>query len=144
LTAHWKIYFSMVEPAKNIVLFDGICNLCNGLVRFIIKKDRSGKLKFALLQSEVGQQWLMKFGLAKNEFESFVLIQGDKYYLKSAAALKMLRELGGVWKAFYVFMLVPRPVRDFMYDLIAKSRYKVFGKRDVCMIPTPELQERFL
>jgi predicted DCC family thiol-disulfide oxidoreductase YuxK len=134
----------MDEPAKNIVLFDGVCNLCNGLVRFILKRDRTGKFKFASLQSEIGQQWLQRFGIAKNEFESFVLIQGDKYYLKSGAALKMLRELGGIWKAFYVFIVVPRPVRDFMYDLIAKSRYKIFGKRDVCMVPTPELKERFL
>jgi predicted DCC family thiol-disulfide oxidoreductase YuxK len=134
----------MDEPSKNIVLFDGICNLCNGLVRFIIKRDRSGKFKFASLQSEVGQRWLMKFGLAKNEFESFVLIRDEKYFLKSAAALKMLVELGGIWKIFYVFILVPRPVRDFIYDRIAKSRYRIFGKRDVCMIPKPELQERFL
>ena len=140
----WKIFFSMNEPAKNIVLFDGVCNLCNGLVRFIIKRDRNGKFKFASLQSEIGQQWLLRFGLAKNEFESFVLIEGDKYYVKSAAALKMLRGLGGIWKVFYVFILVPRPVRDFMYDLIAKSRYKIFGKRNICMIPTPELKERFL
>jgi predicted DCC family thiol-disulfide oxidoreductase YuxK len=134
----------MNEPAKNIVLFDGVCNLCNGLVRFIIKRDRNGKFKFASLQSEIGQQWLLRFGLAKNEFESFVLIEGDKYYVKSAAALIMLRGLGGIWKVFYVFILVPRPVRDFMYDLIAKSRYKIFGKRNICMIPTPELKERFL
>jgi predicted DCC family thiol-disulfide oxidoreductase YuxK len=134
----------MDEPAKNIVLFDGVCNLCNSLVRFIIKRDRTGKFKFASLQSEIGQQWLKRFGLAKNEFESFVLIQDDKYYLKSAAALKVLKELGGIWKLFYVFILIPRPVRDFIYNLIAKSRYKIFGKRDVCMIPTPELKERFL
>ncbi len=140
----WKIYFSMDEPAKKIVLFDGVCNLCNGLVRFIIKRDRNGKFRFASLQSEIGQQWLLRFGLAKNEFESFVLIEGEKFYLKSSAALKMLKELGGIWKAFYVFIFVPRPVRDFIYDLIAKSRYKIFGKRDVCMIPTPELKERFL
>ena len=134
----------MDEPDKNIVLFDGVCNLCNGLVRFIIKRDRTRKFKFASLQSEIGQQWLMQFGLAKNDFESFILVQGDKYYLKSAAALNTLRKLGGIWKAFYVFILIPRPVRDFMYNLIAKSRYKMFGKRDVCMIPTPELKERFL
>ena len=135
---------SMDEPVKNIVLFDGICNLCNGLVRFIIKRDKTEKFKFASLQSEIGQQWLLRFGLAKNEFESFVLIEGDKYYLKSAAALKMLRELGGIWKAFYVFILVPRPVRDFIYDVMAKSRYKIFGKKNTCMIPTPELKGRFL
>jgi predicted DCC family thiol-disulfide oxidoreductase YuxK len=134
----------MDEPAKNILLFDGVCNLCNGLVHFIIKKDRIGKFKFTSLQSAIGQQWLMKFGLAKNEFASFVLIQGDKYYIKSDAALKMLAELGGIWNAFYVFKFIPRPFRDFIYDRIAKSRYKIFGKRDVCMIPTPELQKRFL
>jgi predicted DCC family thiol-disulfide oxidoreductase YuxK len=134
----------MGEPDKNIVLFDGVCNLCNGLVLFIIKRDRAGKFKFASLQSDIGQQLLIHFGLAKNEFESIVFIQGENYSLKSAAALKILRELGGAWKIFYVFIFVPRPIRDFFYDLIAKSRYKIFGKRDVCMIPTPELKERFL
>lgn len=134
----------MIEPAKNILLFDGVCNLCNGLVLFIIKRDRAGKFKFASLQSEIGQEWLTRVGLAKNEFESFVLIQDNKYYLKSTAALKMLSHLGGIWRVFYVFILFPRPIRDFFYDLIARSRYKIFGKRDVCMIPTPELQERFL
>ena len=140
----WKIYFSMGESTKNILLFDGVCNLCNGLVRFIIKRDRAGKFKFASLQSETGQQWLQRFGLVKNEFGSFVLIQGDKYYLKSKAALKMFKELGGIWKALYIFILLPRPVRDFLYDLVARSRYKIFGKRNECMIPTPELKERFL
>ena len=134
----------MVKPFKDIVLFVGVCNLCNGLVRFIIKRDREGIFKFASLQSEVGQQWLMKFGLAKSEFESFVLIRGDKCYVKSDAALRMFMELGGIWKIFYVFKLIPRPVRDYVYEQIAKSRYRIFGRRDVCMIPTLELQERFL
>jgi predicted DCC family thiol-disulfide oxidoreductase YuxK len=139
-----KIYFTMNEPVKNIVLFDGVCNLCNGLVLFIIKRDPTQKFKFASLQSEIGQESLMHFGLAKNEFESFVLIRGEKYYMKSTAALKMFRELGGIWQALYAFILVPRPIRDFFYDLIAKARYRIFGKRDVCMMPTPELQTRFL
>lgn len=134
----------MSEPAENIVLFDGICNLCNGLVRFIIKRDKAGKFKFASLQSAIGQQWLMKFGLSKDEFESFVLIRDDKYYLKSDAALKMFAELGGFWKGFYVFTVIPRAFRDFIYSLIARSRYRLFGRRDTCMIPTPELQNRFL
>ena len=140
----WKIFFSMDDPAINILLFDGVCNLCNGLVRFIIKRDRTGKFKFASLQSDAGQQWLERFGLKKNVFESFVLIQGHKYYLKSKAVLEMFRELGGIWSAFYVFILVPGPVRDFIYNLIAKSRYKIFGKRGECMMPTPELKGRFL
>ena len=134
----------MNKANENILLFDGVCNLCNGLVLFIIKRDPAGKFKFASLQSEIGQQWLTRIGLIKNEFESFVFIQKDQYYLKSTAALKMLRELGGVWKVFYVFILLPRPIRDFFYDLIARSRYRIFGKRDVCMIPTPGLRKRFL
>jgi predicted DCC family thiol-disulfide oxidoreductase YuxK len=134
----------MTELSKNLLLFDGVCNLCNSLVLFIIKRDRAGKFKFASLQSEIGQQWLMRVGLAKNEFESFVLIREDKYYLKSTAALKMFRELGGIWKVLYVFIILPGPIRDFFYDLIARSRYRIFGKRDICMMPTPELEERFL
>jgi predicted DCC family thiol-disulfide oxidoreductase YuxK len=134
----------MDNSEENIVLFDGVCNLCNGLVRFIIKRDPDGRFKFASLQSDIGQQWLNRFGLPKNEFESFVLIRKDRYYLKSTGVLKMLKALGGVWRGFYIFMFLPRPVRDFLYDRMAKSRYKIFGKRDACMIPTPELKERFL
>ena len=134
----------MNESGKIIILFDGVCNLCNGLVRFIIKRDRAGKFKFASLQSEIGQSWLKKIEVVNTGFESFVMIVGNAYYAKSTAALKMLKELGGIWKIFYVFIIVPRPVRDFLYDLIAKYRYRIFGKRDSCMIPTPELKERFL
>ena len=134
----------MDDSGENIVLFDGVCNLCNGLVRFIIKRDKEGKFKFASLQSETGQQRLAQFGLANNEFRSFVLIRDGSYYLRSTGVLKMLRELCGIWKLFYVLIFIPRPLRDLLYDGIAKSRYRIFGKRDNCMIPTPELKERFL
>ena len=134
----------MDDKMENIVLFDGICNLCNGLVLFIIRRDPKGRFKFASLQSESGQERLKQFGLPVIKFESLVLIKSDRYYLKSTGVLKMLRELGGAWKLFYVFIIVPRFIRDFIYDLIAKSRYKIFGKRDECMIPTPELEGRFL
>jgi predicted DCC family thiol-disulfide oxidoreductase YuxK len=134
----------MGEPDKQIILFDGICNLCNGFVRFVIRRDKNSIFKFASLQSDIGQEMLMRLGLPKNEFESFVLIQGNNYYLKSTGILKMLRELSGIWRIFYVFILVPRFARDFLYDIIAKSRYKIFGKQDACMIPTAELQQRFL
>ena len=134
----------MDDSGENIVLFDGVCNLCNGLVRFIIKRDKEGKFKFASLQSETGQQRLAQFGLANNEFSSFVLIRDGSYYLRSTGVLKMLKELGGIWKLFYVLLFIPRPLRDLLYDGIAKSRYRIFGKRDNCMIPTPELKERFL
>ena len=129
---------------ENILLFDGVCNLCNGMVSFIITRDKKGKFKFSSLQSEAGRSWLERVGLSENEFDSFVLIKNENYYLKSTAALKTLRELGGIWKIFYVFIWVPRPLRDFLYDIIAKSRCKVFGKRNTCMIPTPEIEARFL
>jgi predicted DCC family thiol-disulfide oxidoreductase YuxK len=134
----------MGSTNENILLFDGVCNLCNGLVHFIIKRDKKGIFKFASLQSDAGQQLLERFGLLGNEFESFVLIQGDQYYLKSTAALKMLQQLGGVWVIFNVFIWIPRFLRDFLYDIMAKTRYRIFGKREECMIPTPQLKARFL
>ena len=128
----------------DILLFDGVCNLCNGLVRFIIKRDPIGKFKFASLQSESGKRYLRKLGIAENEFESLVLIKGDKFYLKSTGALKILKDLGGFWSVFYILVWVPKSIRDFVYDGIAKSRYRLFGKRDTCMVPTPEMSSRFL
>jgi predicted DCC family thiol-disulfide oxidoreductase YuxK len=129
---------------KNILLFDGVCNLCNGAVQFIIKRDRKNLLQFASLQSDAGQKLLGKFGLPAAEFHSLILIQGDHYFMKSAAVLKIARQLGSVWKVFYAFIIVPRPVRDFFYDMVARSRYRVFGKRDECMVPTPDLVDKFL
>jgi len=134
----------MNEPATDIILFDGVCNLCNGLVRFIIKRDKAGRFKFASLQSDIGLLWLKRFGMTNDKLESVVLIKDEKYYLKSTGVLKILRELDGIWKAFYIFIIIPRTLRDFVYNLIAKSRYRIFGKQDTCMIPTPELQDRFL
>lgn len=134
----------MGNSEETILLFDGVCNLCNGLVRFIIKRDKTGIFKFASLQSETGRQILGQFGLAKGTLNTFVLIEENHFFIKSTAILKTLRRLGGFWKSFYVFIWIPRFLRDFMYDLIAKSRYKIFGKKDECMIPTPELMSRFL
>lgn len=114
------------------------------MVQFTIKRDPKGKFKFASLQSEGGQALLNKFGLPTNDFDSFVFINGDKYFLKSSAGLQVLKELGGLWKLFYVLIILPRPLRDFVYNIIAKTRYKIFGKRDTCMVPTQELKQRFL
>jgi len=127
-----------------ILLFDGVCNLCNSIVKFTIKRDPKGKFKFASLQSESGQAMLNKFGLPTDDFDSFVFIRHDKYFLKSSAGLHVLYELGGVWKLFYVFIILPRPLRDFIYNIIAKKRYSVFGKRDTCMVPTQDIKQRFL
>jgi predicted DCC family thiol-disulfide oxidoreductase YuxK len=134
----------MSNNEAHILLFDGVCNLCNSIVQFTIKRDPKEKFKFASLQSESGQALLKKFGLSTYDFDSFVFINGDKYFLKSSAGLHVLKELGGVWKLFYVFIIFPRPLRDFVYNIIAKTRYKIFGKRDTCMVPTPGLKQRFL
>jgi len=135
---------SIMSSETHILLFDGICNLCNRMVQFTIKRDPKGKFKFASLQSESGQTLLKKFGLSQEGVDSFVLISGDRYYLRSSAGLHVLKELGGIWKLFYVLIVFPKPIRDFVYNIIAKKRYRVFGKRDICMVPTPELKNRFL
>lgn len=127
-----------------ILLFDGICNLCNSIVKFTIKRDTKGKFKFAALQSDNGKKLLKGLGLTSNYFDSLILIIGDKYYLKSSAGLRVLRELGGIWKMVYVFIYLPRPLRDFIYNLIAKTRYRIFGKQNVCMVPTNDIKQRFL
>lgn len=128
----------------NILLFDGVCNLCNAVVRFTIKRDPVGKFKFAALQSEPGNKLIRKYGIEGHDIDSVVLICGDKFYIKSSAALYVMKELGGIWKLMYVFVYIPRPIRDFIYDLIAKTRYKVFGKRDTCMVPGIDIKDRFL
>jgi len=128
----------------HILLFDGVCNLCNRVVQFVIKRDTKATIKFASLQSDAGQVLLKKVGLPTDDFTSIVLIINDKYYFKSSAGLRVLKELGGVWKLLYVFIFLPKPLRDFIYDLIAKNRYQMFGKRDVCMLPTDDLKQRFL
>ncbi|MES2140896.1 MAG: thiol-disulfide oxidoreductase DCC family protein [Bacteroidota bacterium] len=129
---------------NQIILFDGVCNLCNGLVQFLIKRDPKAKFKFASLQSASGQTLLHKFGLPKDDFHSFVYIKGDNYFIRSAAGLNVLKDLGGLWQFFYVFIVIPGFIRDFIYNSIAKKRYKFFGKRDSCMVPTPEVKQRFL
>jgi len=129
---------------SSILLFDGVCNLCNGVVQFIIRHDRKKKIKFAPLQSESGQQLLKKFSLPLNDFDSFVFIHENNYWTKSSAGLKVLNELGAGWKIFYPLIFIPKFIRDFFYSIVAKTRYKIFGRKKVCMIPTPEIRERFL
>lgn len=133
-----------MDNDTRIILFDGVCNLCNSSVQFVIKQDKDAKFKFASLQSESGQALLQKFNLPLNQFNSFIYIRGDKAIQRSAGALNVLKDLGGFWKLFYGFIIVPPFIRDFVYDYIAKKRYRFFGKRDFCMIPTPDLKKRFL
>ncbi|MGN6495087.1 MAG: thiol-disulfide oxidoreductase DCC family protein [Agriterribacter sp.] len=127
-----------------VVLFDGVCNLCNSSVQFIIKKDKNKQFYFASLQGETGQALLKKFQLSTNHFNSFILVKDERVYTKSTAVLKLLKMLGGWWKLLYAFIVVPPFIRDAIYSFIAVNRYRWFGKRESCMLPTPDLRERFL
>ena len=126
-----------------IILFDGVCNLCSSSVQFILKRDKKKLFRFASLQSKAGQDYLKKFNLPGDTFNSFVLVEGDKIYTRSTAALKVAKNLKG-WSWLYAFRLVPKFIRDGIYNLIAKNRYLWFGNNDVCWIPTTELISRFL
>jgi predicted DCC family thiol-disulfide oxidoreductase YuxK len=127
-----------------VILFDGVCNLCNGAVQFVIQKDKNAQFRFASLQSENGQKLLHQFQLPQADFTSFVLIENGKAYTRSTAALRVARKLSGAIKLLYGFIIVPVFIRDAVYNYIGKNRYKWFGKKDACMIPTPELKNRFL
>jgi predicted DCC family thiol-disulfide oxidoreductase YuxK len=134
----------MPDSNTYILLFDGVCNLCNGTVQFVIKRDVRKRFRFATLQSASGQALLRELGLSAQHFNSVILIHGETYYIKSTAALRVLKELGGFWKLCYALIIIPRPIRDLVYDMVAKTRYRVFGKRDMCMVPEPEVRERFI
>ena len=127
-----------------IVLFDGVCNFCDRSVNFIIERDPGGYFKFAPLQSEIGEKLLAENGVDKVETDSVVLIEDGKVYTHSTAALRVARRLEGAWKWFYYLIFVPRPIRDAFYKIFAKYRYRLFGKKDECMLPSPEIRARFL
>ncbi|MDQ0256498.1 putative DCC family thiol-disulfide oxidoreductase YuxK [Evansella vedderi] len=127
----------------NIILFDGICNFCNSSVQFIIKRDPKGIFKFASLQSDVGKKLLKEQGIP-NDLDSFIYIEGDRYYFKSTAALRVCKKLSGPWNLLYPLIIVPRPIRNFVYDIIAKNRYRWFGKQKECMLPSEGIKKRFL
>lgn len=128
---------------KPVILFDGVCNLCSSSVQFILKRDKQKKFRFASLQSAYGQKILNQFNLPQDNFNSFILYQDGKIFSKSTGALKMFLQLNG-WKWIKIFWLVPKFIRDAIYNLIAKNRYKWFGKKEECWVPTADLRERFL
>lgn len=132
----------MSKPS--IILFDGVCNFCNNSVNFIIDRDPAGKFAFTSLQSEKGQEILKGRGLDTQSLDSIVLVQEGKVYQRSTAALKIAKDLSGIWQLCYGFILIPTFIRDSVYNLIAKNRYKWFGKEEACRIPTPEVRQRFL
>ena len=127
-----------------VVFFDGFCNLCNGAVQFTIERDRKNVFRFSSLQSDYAQDILRPFAMEPKRGESMVLLENGKVYERSTAALRVAKRLGGFWPLLYVFIVVPRFIRDAVYNYVGKNRYKWFGKEESCWVPTPELKEKFL
>jgi predicted DCC family thiol-disulfide oxidoreductase YuxK len=128
----------------DIVIFDGVCNLCARSVQFILKHEAEPHFRFAPLQSPVGSRLLRDHGFETADITTFVLVSEGKVYTKSSAALRIAKHFKGPWTLVRVLRAIPRPLRDWMYDVVARNRYHWFGKADTCMVPTPELKARFL
>ena len=127
-----------------VIVFDGVCNFCNSFVNFVMDRDRQQKFKFGTLQSEPGQYLLEELQLPREDFETFLLLKNGRVFSKSTAALKIIRELDGIWPVLYALMVIPRPIRDTCYDFIARHRYRWMGKSTACRMPTAADRERFV
>lgn len=127
-----------------VILFDGVCNFCNSAVNFVIKRDKKGIIKFAPLQSDEAIRLLAQYNLPAQDMRSFIFIENNQSFTRSTAALRVCRYLSNLWKLLYGFIIVPKFLRDGLYNWIAKNRYKWFGKRNTCMVPTQEVRSRFL
>ncbi|MFN2444857.1 MAG: thiol-disulfide oxidoreductase DCC family protein [Vicinamibacterales bacterium] len=125
-----------------LIVFDGVCGLCNGWVDFLLRHDRAGVFRFTPFQSEDGQRVLAEHGLLAGE--SVVLVVGGRAWRDSSAILEILRRLGGMWSLAYVGVIIPRALRDTLYQFVARRRYRWFGRRQACRIPTPQERKRFL
>ena len=129
---------------NNVVVFDGVCNLCSWGVKFIIRRDYKNKFQFTPIQSKIGPQLLFDHGIQTENIETFLLIKDGKSYTKSEAVFEIIAEFKPGWRILLIFRLLPRSIRDFAYRVIAKNRYSLFGKKDQCMIPSPEIKAKFL
>jgi len=129
---------------QNIIIFDGVCNFCNKSVNFIIKRDTNFHFLFTPNQSTQAEELLKKYGLSDISLSTIILIKNDKYYVKSDAILEIIKELSGYWYLFGIFKVLPKSFRDFIYNFISKNRYKLFGKKEFCMMPSKEIKERFI
>jgi len=134
---------STSKENTKVILFDGICNLCNNAVKFIIKNDKKNIFQFAPLQGKYGIKIQNKYELDLKEINSIILVDGDKVFTRSTAALRIANDLRAPYFIFYIFIVIPVFIRNFIYDLIAKNRYKWFGKMESCMIPSNELKSKF-
>ena len=128
---------------ERIVLFDGVCNYCNAMVNFTIRHDPEKKFKFAALQSDIGEKLIAEHNIG-NDVDSVILIENGRAFMHSTAALRIARNLSGIYPLSYLFIIIPAFIRDWAYKLFAKYRYRLFGRTDACMIPTPDVKERFL
>lgn len=133
-----------MNTQKKIILFDGVCNLCNSSVLFVIKRDPKDQFRFTALQSDIGQTLAKKYNINTTEVDSIMLIEDEKIHVKSSAALRIAKHLTGGYPLLFVCMIIPSFIRNWVYDYIAKNRYRWYGKKDQCMIPTPELKSKFL
>lgn len=134
----------MKTKQNDVILFDGVCNLCNNAITFIIKRDPKNRYRFASLQSNIGKQYLDKHQIDTNHTDSIVLIRGKHAYTKASAALRIALHLSGLWPVLIVFIVIPKFISNSIYDYIASNRYRWFGKRESCMIPTPEIKNKFI
>lgn len=130
--------------SRSLILFDGSCNFCSGWVQFIIKRDPRKRFQFATLQSAVGQKILREMDLPREPPTTLIVVEGEKRYFRSTATLHIVRRLGGLGSALFIFVIVPPLLRDFLYNVVAKNRYRWFGRRDACFVPPREVKERFL
>ena len=127
-----------------IILFDGVCNFCSFWVNFVIKRDRKDLFRFAALQSEKAKEMISKFNFDASKQDTFILIAGDKLYTKSTAVLMICKQLNGLIKVLFPLIVLPKFFRDFIYDLVAENRYKLFGRKESCRVPTEEEKLKFL
>lgn len=133
------------EKIQNpVILFDGVCNLCHSIVQFVIKRDKKNVFRFASLQSEFGQLLLKKFGLPEKSFDSFILYKDGRIYTKSTGALMVAKQLQGAWPLLYPFIILPPFLRNAVYGFVANNRYKWFGKKESCWVPSHELKIKFI
>ena len=126
------------------MLFDGVCKLCTGAVAFLLRHEQDQVLRFAPLQSPAGMRLMQEYGIEPSQMKTFVVIADGKAYVRSDAAIRVARSLRGAWKLLGVIGIVPRPIRDYAYDVVARNRYRWFGRHEVCIAPTPELRKRFV
>lgn len=130
--------------SRYVIIFDGVCNFCNGSINFIIKRDPECKFAFTPMQSELAQQIMKEHGVSNVGFDTFLLIKGVRSYSFTDAALEIARDLSGFWPLLAVLRIIPRFIRDWFYRLFARNRYAIFGRTDACMVPTEELKSRFI